>query len=47
MDDDLLDLISRAARATEAVLGHMRAGDESRPTPCPEMDVAAGTVTLG
>jgi uncharacterized protein (TIGR03086 family) len=41
MDGDLLELITTAARATEAVLAHMHAGDASRATPCPEMDVAA------
>ncbi len=40
MQPDLVDLLTRAARTTEAVLAGLGPADGDRPTPCPEMTVA-------
>ena len=40
VDADLLDLLTRAALSAEAVLVRIDPGDDSRPTPCPEMTIS-------
>lgn len=39
MNRDLLQLLTRAADATEPVLARLDEADPTRPSPCPEMDV--------
>ena len=39
MNGDVIELLTRAADATEAVLSWLDEADRTRPSPCPEMDV--------
>jgi uncharacterized protein (TIGR03086 family) len=40
MDTEVIEMLTRAARSSEAVLERLEPADHGRPSPCPEMTVA-------